>query len=192
MKNLVFLILLIFINSCGGSDGRESSRAVVIKLSQFSNAFYNPLDVLIPKAHAAVSDTKLCVFQIRFKTSENDPTNNQDNNQSIALAAGEVIVSGSGTILGTINVKDGIYTNIELDLDTSCESEKSLSFTNDNGSFSSAENMSLKFTGVLEISGSFTLSLDPQKQMDALSGWNTTSDEEDLDTIIQAISGDLP
>jgi hypothetical protein len=144
-------------------------------------------------SYAAISSLIICPTKIRLKTATNIIDEDQSYDQIFALTPIDTNINTSGgTELGTFSINNVVATIIEIDLGTTCTSGKSIQFTNDSGSYSSTEIMKLRFTGSLDIRGDFTLSLDPQNQMDIINTWTNSSDILDLDTVVSALAGELP
>jgi len=178
MRLLSFLLIYLILNSCGSSGGTEPSAIATVKLSQYNNT--------------DITNLEICPHRIRFKTSEDDADNDEDNTDLASLSIGAITLTSAGKVIADVSVKEATYSSVEIDLNTSCTSGKSLIFTNDNGTYSSTEKITLRYTGELKINGSFTLSLDPQKQIDILSGWSDGSEILDIDSVLRAVEGDLP
>lgn len=122
-------------------------------------------DALIPPAYAAVSNVKLCFKRLRFKPDSSTVGSNLD------LTLGELNISPAGTNLITIAVPPGTYQRIEFDLESACDGtpgKPSVTFSNNNGNFSTLDHTTIKFNGSYTVSSAGTLTLDIDKLFDAL------------------------
>lgn len=190
MKAIVTLILLVSLVGCNsGSDdsvtsSSKSSYPVQLSMGSYTTASLSNL--LIPNAYAAVSELKVCFKRLRFKTSVDDtlPDTGEDN---IDFALGEVILSTSGTLLGTVNVPEGTYYRVEFDLEPECAG-KSLNLSNDFGVYSSVDTIKIKFDGVFVVDGSTSLELGVQDILNAANAYNGA---ESLRDAFEAVSGNM-
>lgn len=165
------------------TQGASGTYPVQLRTSSYSTAsLFSRL--LLPHAHAAVSDLRLCFKRLRFKqTLDDSPEDTEDN---IDFNLGERQISSSGQLLGTINLPAGTYYRVEFDLEPSCGGV-SARVTNDFGTFTSAENIKVKFEGVFVVDGSAVLELGVENiltEVNAHSGGN-------LADRLESISGDL-
>ena len=201
IKSLIGSLLLLSLVSCQVQDdspisGSKSSHPVNINLSSYSTA--SVMNYLIPSAYANVSELKACFKRLRFKkdisdstiedhsSGDDDLTPHEEDN--IDFNIGEVTLTDSGTLLGTVNVPEGTYYRIEFDLEPSCAGGKSLSLSNDFGVFSSNEKIKIKFDGVFVVNGPEAIELGVQDILNAANAYNGTAPMED---VFESISGSL-
>jgi hypothetical protein len=189
MKVLISMILLATLVGCN-SDKDDSvtsgGKSYPVRLSMGSYTTASLSNLLIPNAYAAVSDLRVCFKRLRFKTSTDDsiPDAQEDN---IDFNLGEVALSNSGTLLGTVTVPAGTYYRVEFDLEPTCAG-KSLNLSNDFGVYSSAENIKIKFDWVFIVDGSTTLELGVQNILSEANAYNGV---ESLRDAFERVSGDL-
>lgn len=189
MKAIITLMLLVNLVGCnsGSDDSVTSSKpSYPVQLSMGSYTTASLSNFLIPSAYAAVSDLKVCFKRLRFKTSVDDtlPDTGEDN---IDFALGEVTLSTSGTLLGTVNVPEGTYYRVEFDLEPVCAG-KSLNLSNDFGVYSSVDTIKIKFEGVFVVDGSTALELGVQDILNAANAYNGAGTLKDA---FEAVSGDM-
>jgi hypothetical protein len=191
VRNLFLLAALIALVSC--NSGSKSSPVsdtskypVSVSMGSYSTAGMFMRNLIIPEAHAAVSDLRLCFKRMRFKkdiTDIDDPL----VDENIDLELGEVSISGAGTILATVNVPADTYYRVEFDLDPSCAAN-SVYLSNDFGSFTSAEGLKIKFDGVFVVNGSESLQLGVQDILNAANAYNGTGSLKDA---LESVSGNF-
>lgn len=144
--NLILLFLLI--TGCAQSTG-ESGTTTGDPLTDVSFEPYSPSiaqsirKLIIKDAFAGVNDLSFCFKRIRFKDSDADLGSNVD------LELGEVVINEEGTPLGQVQIAEGIYRRVEFDLEKNCDgtNKPSISLINDNGSFSSEDRITIRFSG---------------------------------------------
>lgn len=168
MINLLLLALFLTIGGCG--PGTTTGNPVApIELRMVDKQPFawikNTLDALISPAHATVSNVKFCFKRLRLKPDS--VTDGED----FELALGQVNIDPNGTTLLTVSVPPGIYQEIEFDLTKDCDGvagKESVSLTNNNGSFSTIEDMTIEFDGNYTVNSAGTLTLDIDPLFDAL------------------------
>lgn len=145
----LILVTLVSLSGCGEAG-------VGLQFGQY--VAYSPLpNWLVPTAHAAVTEAKLCFKRLRFKTDSSgtttDPVNDEDN---VDFEIGLVTLSSNGTSLGSVDLSGSneIFRRVEFDLEDGCGTGYSLRITNGNGSFSTNSRVTLKFTGQFDAQGS--------------------------------------
>jgi hypothetical protein len=142
-------------------------------------------DAIIPSAHAAVSGTKFCFKRLRFKPDSSTAGSNID------LTLGQVDIDPSGTSLLTVSIPEGTYRRVEFDLEKECDGvsgKPSVSFSNDIGSFSTQETMTIVFDGTYVASSSGTLTLDIDALLDAL---DIVTNSNQIKTSLENAPGDF-
>lgn len=194
MKTLISSLLLMSLIGCqvqnDSSSSSNGTHKVTLTLGAYNTA--SLMDYLIPSAYANVSELKACFKRLRFKKTLSDsPSSSMDDSSSsddsrssddsindvednIDFNIGEVTLTSSGTLLGSVNLPEGTYYRVEFDLEPSCAG-KSLKLTNDFGTYSSTENIKIKFDGVLVIDGSKNVELGVQNILDAANAYNSGS-----------------
>lgn len=194
MKNFVFglaLISVFVISGCQEQASALKSYPVHVSLSSYAVAKVGPLDFIFPKAYAAISSVKFCFKRLRFKRllPHDAPDTSADN---IDLSLGELDIAASGTALTTISVPADTYKRVEFDLEPNCVNpgDNSVTLVNDNGSFSSASTITIKFDGTFVVSGEEALNLDVQNILDAANSFDGMGGVS-LKEALEAVSGNL-
>jgi hypothetical protein len=142
----------------------------------------------IPEANAAVTSLQMCFKRLRFKAVDENTTDPATNSGNVDFQIGEITISAAGASLGTVQVPAGTYRRIEFDLDPSCASGKSLQVINANGSFSTTQSITIKFSGSFDANADGTLTLGVQTILNQLNSYNAPAD---LKVTAEAISGVL-
>lgn len=186
---LIPLLIVFFIGGCAptttGNPVKQSSVNLQMQ-DQQPFAFMKYLsESLIPTAKAATGNVKFCFKRLRFK-----PDSTLPGAQNFELALGEVEILPGGTNLVTVSVPHGQYERVEFDLEKNCDgnSKPSVSFTNDLGSFSTEDNMTIKFDGVYVVSADGTLTLNVDVLFDAM---DTVSDSAQIKVVLEDAVGDF-
>lgn len=189
VRQLAILSLSLVLVACqSGSDDKpvsgSGSYPVNVSLGSYSTASFK--NIFIQEAHAAVSDLRLCFKRMRFKkdiTDIDDPL----VDENIDLNLGEVSISSAGTPLGVVNVPADTYYRIEFDLEPACAGS-SLNLSNDFGTYSTGDNIKIKFDGVFIVNGSETLQLGVQDILNAANSYNGVGTLRDT---FEGVSGSL-
>jgi hypothetical protein len=189
VRQLAILFALISLVSCNtGNDkspvSSSGSHPVSLSMGSYTTASFSQF--FIPSAYAAVSDLRLCFKRLRFKTSITD-IDDPLLDENVDLELGEVTISSAGTMLATVNIPAGTYYRIEFDLEPSCAS-KSLNLSNDFGVYSAAENIKIKFDGVLVVDGTEYLQLGVQDILNAANAYNGVGS---IRTAFESVSGNF-
>ncbi len=142
----------------------------------------------VKEANAAVTSLKMCFKRLRFKTTDVDTAAPDTDGDNKDFFIGEVLVSSAGAVLGGITIPEGTYRRIEFDLDSSCASGKSIQLTNGNGTFSSVDRITIKFSGNFTASADGALTLGVQTILNQLNSYNAPAT---LKTTAESISGVL-
>ena len=196
MTNLIEIILLMTILfSCKGqneSAPTQESHNVQMNFSTYSVVKFSPLDLLIPTAHAAVSDLKFCFKRLRFKVNQTDTTNHASNNDNIDINPGQVDISSGGSSIVNIAVAAGTYHRIEFDLERDCDgtTKDSVSLTNSNATFNSTDRITIKFDGTFVVDGDKSVALGVQNILDQANGFDGFGGVTLKDSL-EAVSGNL-
>ena len=112
----------------------------------------------------------LCFDDIRFESI----VNSEDND--IEYDVGELTIPQSGADMSRAVPPAGIYQEIEFDLDASCDSGNSIAVSNSNGTFSTSQAITLRFTGIFYVGDSRDfLNLQIQALATALETVNSNS-----------------
>jgi hypothetical protein len=171
MKNLFLLtFLIIATTACSPTttgNPVKPNQAVALRMEdeQPFALIKKASDLIIPNAHAAITNAKFCFKRLRFKPDASTPGSNVD------LTLGQIDINPAGTNLLTVYVPEGRYERIEFDLDKECDGvpgKPSVEFTNDNGSFTTLESMTIKFDGVYTVNAAGTLTLNIDSLFDAM------------------------
>ncbi|MCB0357743.1 MAG: hypothetical protein KDD40_12075, partial [Bdellovibrionales bacterium] len=162
--------------------------AIGLEMGNYTTANYRWFDLIVPRAHANVSSLKMCFKRLRFKLDDVDTTDPSLDNDNVDFDLGEVTLSSTGTYLGEVVIPAGTYKRIEFDLESDCVSGNSLELTNDNGSYTSNERITIKFSGLFEANVDGTLNLGVQTILNQLNNHNGAVS---LKQSAEAASGDL-
>jgi hypothetical protein len=183
------LISLLFLVSCSGGGGGTTTgnpvKTVNVRMQdQQPFAWMKKIsDSLITSANANSSNVSLCFKRLRFKPVENDDSSAENYD----LALGLVTIDPNGTNIASVSVPEGTYRRIEFDLEANCNGTivPSVSFTNLNGTFSSEDNIKIKFEGILVVDADKTLNLNIDAILDAMDSINSGDDiENDLENAL--------
>ncbi len=168
---LLPLMLLSALAACQpSSDSSVSSggtHPVTLQTGGYSTA--GVMSWIIPEARAAVSNLNFCFKRLRFKKDLTDTSLPETSEDNVDFELGQQTITSSGTLLGTVQVPEGTYYRVEFDLEPECAGQ-SASLSNDFGSFSSNERITVKFDGVFVVDGATTLELGVQNILDAANG----------------------
>ncbi len=112
---------------------------------------------------------------------------------SIDFEFDDVVLDPQGTDLGEIQVPVGTYSRIEFDLDSDCLSGKSIQITNLNGSFSTDEEVTIRFEGEFIVSEGVQIVLPLANIIAALDAFNPISSiqddiDEELEDLMESLS----
>lgn len=190
---MVLMMSLIFIACEAPKSSNLSSSSkkhpVSMSLSSYTVAKFNAIDLLFPKAYAAISDLRFCFKRLRFKRDLPDGVESTDDNIDIEL--GETSISASGIDLGTVSVPADTYKRIEFDLENDCvagSTLNSVSLVNDFGTHNTTDRITIKFEGTFVVDGAESVVLDVQNIMDAANSYDGTGTLKDA---LEAVSGNL-
>jgi hypothetical protein len=123
----------------------------------------------------------LCFKRLRL---EQDSSASEDDTD---LPLGWVELSPNGTDLGSFQPPAGTYSRIEFDLDDHCAIAKSVELTNDQGSFSTSDQITIRFEGNFVYSGAGSqLSFQIQQ---LISAFASVSANSEIRTKAEAVSG---
>ncbi|MCM2280985.1 MAG: hypothetical protein NDI61_03970 [Bdellovibrionaceae bacterium] len=188
MKAVGLSACVLALTGCG-SD-KASSVTLNLKLGTYSTAEAKLMDLLIPRSHAAVSSAQLCFKRLRFKTTDTntDASEVESSEDNVDFQIGEVSLSPTSTSLGAITLPAGTYRRVEFDLENNCGSGNSVELVNDNGSYSSQERITIKFSGQFDANDDGVLTLGAQNILDQLNNYSGTGSLKDA---AEAVSGEL-
>ena len=183
------LVLASNFMGCAKSSS-DGTLTVGLQMGSYTTSKLNPLWKLlgVQEANAAVTSLKMCFKRLRFKAADVDTTSPSTDAGNMDFAVGEVNISNSGALLGSIKLSPGNYRRIEFDLDSSCASGKSVQLVNAQGSFSTNQSMTIKFSGNFTASADGVLTLGVQNILTALNSFNAPSD---LKVTAEGVSGNL-
>lgn len=189
MKTLILVLLLLLV-SCAGGGGTTTGNPVktvnVRMQDQQPFAWMKRIsDSLIPSAYANVGSVSLCFKRLRFKPVENDDSTAENYDLTLGL----LTIDPNGTDVVSISVPEGTYRRIEFDLEGNCNGlgDPSVSFVNGMATYSTQDNIKIKFEGVLVVDSDETVNLDTDKILDAL---DTVSANNQIKNTLEAITGD--
>ena len=186
MKRLIILILLIVTISSCGEGGTTTGNPVKIQMSfnAYNNTFAKLIsDLFIKKAHADLSELKLCFKRVRFKATSDSAASD------IELELGEVSINQEGTDLGEVEISDSTYRRIEFDIDNDCDdtTKPSVQIMNDNGTFTSDDHITIKFEGEFKPSEDGDLDMYVQNIVDSVKDYQVSDGE--IKDILEDVSG---
>lgn len=187
MKPLLLTLMLI-LWSCGGTTtGNPVDKSNVTIRMQDQQPFAllrNISEGIIPSAKAAVSNVKFCFKRLRFKAEVSDSTGKE-----IEFNIGEVEIDPNGFNLATVSVANGTYNRVEFDLEKDCEgaTNPSVTTSNDNGTFTTDDRMTIKFEGSYTVSADGTLNLNVDALFDALE---TVNNGNQIKNVLESATGD--
>jgi hypothetical protein len=168
---LLPLMLLSVLAACQPSSDSPVSGAqshpVTLQMGGYTTA--SLMNWIIPEARAAVSNLNFCFKRLRFKKDLTDSSAPETDEDNVDFELGQQTISSSGALLGTVQVPEGTYYRVEFDLEPECAG-RSVSLTNDFGTFTSNERITVKFEGVFVVDGASTLELGVQNILDAANG----------------------
>lgn len=189
MKIALGLLFSIALIGCKANQSSTETATVSMQMGTYTTAQSFWLDLLLPKAHASVSDLKFCFKRLRFKTALEDTASPETSEDNIDFNLGEVTIDSQGTYLSDIVVPKGIYKRVEFDLESDCLSGNSVQLVNNNGGFSSSDRITIKYEGELVIDGDGTLTLDTQPILDAMNNYNGSGSS--IKDTLEAVTGTL-
>ncbi|MCM2279145.1 MAG: hypothetical protein NDJ89_13800 [Oligoflexia bacterium] len=179
------IALAVSLSGCG----KESTPKITLSFGGYTAS--NPLlELLLPSAHAALSNTKLCLKRLRFKQEDSAVNSGSDN---VDFAPGLVTLSSTGSSIGEVTLTAGTYKRVEFDLEKDClntSTPYSVQGANDNGDFTSDATITIKFHGTFEAEESGqVLSLGTQAIVNALNGLGASPSSSEVKTALEAASG---
>lgn len=193
MKELPLIILsFILLTSCAGGGGTTTGNPVktvnVRMQDQQPFSWIKKIsDSIVPSAYANVSNLSLCFKRLRFKPVENDST----GAENIDLELGLVSINPSGTNLISVSVPEGEYRRIEFDLEDGCDgnnSTPSVTFINNQGTFSTSDKMTIKFDGVFIVDADKNLDLNIDAILDEME---TVTLSSTIKSQLESVTGDF-
>lgn len=152
------------IQSTGGGNpitgtGSENAKPMTIALSPFQ-----------PQSIEALT---ICVSRLRFRTASSSLFSD------VRFNLGDVLISPLGTPLAGVKLPDGNYDEIEMELDDSCPSGKSVQLLRAGKSFSTSRFIQLSFSGRFTAQqAKVQLTLGLQQIINSLNSINSGDDIE--------------
>ncbi|MBY0516345.1 MAG: hypothetical protein K2P81_05520 [Bacteriovoracaceae bacterium] len=191
IKSLI-LFSLVLVTACSGGTTTGNPITVSLRLvDQQPFAWWKPIKntILIPEAHAAVSNVYLCFKRLRFKF---DTSASSGGSGNIDLTLGRINIDPNGTSLGNINIEAGSYQRIEIDLEKECDgviNRPSVEFTNSTAPFnySSIDRMTIKFEGNFSSTGDINLDLNIDALLDEM---DLITGGDNIKNRLEAVTGD--
>ena len=177
MLKLIFTGLLLFVCGCSQSGGTSTGNPLInIRVSS-----YSALSVM------TVNQVVFCFKRLRFKQpGESTDSDSSIDSDNIDFFIGEKTLNTSGDNLGAVNVPPGQYERIEFDLEDDCTSGKSVRVTNNAGTFSTSDRITIKFSGTINISTDRDIDLNIQNLINAL---DTVTADNQIKTKLEAAGG---
>jgi hypothetical protein len=193
MKPIICYLILISLLGCS-AGGTTTGNPITVQLrlvDQQPFAWWRPISnkILIPSAHAAVTNAFFCFKRLRFKTDSSDET----TDDNIDIDIGRMAIDPNGTNLATITIPSGVYRRIEFDLEEECNDialTPSVEFTNSLAPFNhrTSDRMTIKFEGTFTATADTSLDLDIDVFFDTM---DTINDGNDIKNLFEALSGDF-
>lgn len=117
--------------------------ALSISLLAGGNPIFTQMAIaLSPFQPQSIEDLTLCISRLRFRAAD-DSSSSSD----VRFDLGDVRISASGTKLAGVNLPDGTYDEIEMELDDSCPSGKSVQLLRAGKYYSTGRFIELSFKG---------------------------------------------
>jgi hypothetical protein len=176
VASLTFILVLG--QGCQGSHGTStgnplsSEPGVALKMAAFSPTAVPGNNVL---------SLAMCLKRLRFKAASGS-----SDSGDIDLQLGDVTLDPSGTLLSSVQIPIGTFDRIEFDLDPSCSSGHSVALTNSSGSFTSTDDMTIRFDGSITITGDQSVELLVQQIVNALA---TVTSGSAIKSAAEGVSG---
>ncbi|WP_412470614.1 hypothetical protein [Halobacteriovorax sp. RT-2-4] len=173
-------LLLLNVSCVEESDLIAAQKARVnMQMGSYSVAQSTFLDMFFPKAYAAIGSLTLCFKRVRFKLDDTDAATLGEDNVDFNI--GEISIDGGVVDLGTLELPIGkTYKRIEFDLESDCAGGKSIDLVNDNGSYSTTDRITIKFSGTFTANDGAVMVLGPQNLASALNSYNGVSTLKDV------------
>ncbi len=134
----------------------------------------------------AVSMLRFCFKRVRFKVDSSDSAADAS---SYELEVGDVLFQNDVEALETLEIPVGTFERVEFDLDDHCATASSLQVSNDHGTFSTDDHITIKFEGL------FTVEKDTKNWiflLDALLvAMDSINDGAQIKAAAEAVSGDF-
>jgi hypothetical protein len=195
---LVVSVMAAWLTGCGANtDSLQSGQSVkmaTVNVEVVDNPSLQTklLNLLLPKAYAEITASTACFKRLRFKFAESEEDNstdyevNEDVEDNVDFYLGEVDMTQTGAVLGSIEIPAGDYRRIEVDLEDKCAGGKSLTIDNSSGSYSTSDRISVRFEGNFTAEDGATISLNINKIVDAIDAYNGTGS---IKNAIESVSG---
>jgi hypothetical protein len=169
-----FLILIVAACGCSRGGGRAGTAG--------GNPEVRIAIEVAPSTLVGVSSLGFCPKTIRFVPTTGNATDT-------AINPGDVNVGSVATGVASVVTLTQNYSRVEMDLTANCPSTKSVSLVNGNGSFSTGENVTVRFEGQISVSqATKVVRLQFQPILAQLSG---VSSNDGVKTQAEAVAGTL-
>ena len=96
---------------------------------------------LSPFQPQSIDALTVCISRLRFRPADDS------SSSDVRFDLGDVHISPLGTKLAGVRLPDGIYNEVEMELDDSCPSGKSVQLLRAGKSFSTSQLIKLSFSG---------------------------------------------
>lgn len=97
---------------------------------------------LSPFQPQSIDQLTICISRLRFRAADGSLSTSD-----VRFNLGDVTLSASGTRLAGVNLPDGTYDEVEMELDNSCPSGKSVYVLRAGKAFSTSRFIKLSFSG---------------------------------------------
>ena len=162
IKSIVFsLFSLLILCSCEVSEGLQA----IGNLDQRIGEIKRRLTLKFSQHSFGSTSVVLCFKRVRLKAAD-------DITQDLRFELDDIEMSEQGAYLSAIEVPDGTYERVEFKFDNHCQSGKSVEIRNSLGSFSTSEEVTLRFEGRILVNQDQVLSLNTEGIMQQLERYN--------------------
>lgn len=128
------------IQSTGGGNPMTNDDS---SAGNVSNPIFSEMAIsLSPFQPLSIDSLTICISRLRFRSAD-DSSSSSD----VRFELGDVLISASGTKLAGVNLPDGTYDEIEMELDDSCPSKMSVQLLRAGKLYSTNRFIELSFTG---------------------------------------------
>lgn len=146
--SITLLALPLAFNACESQSMRTPNGQVfgaddIIQSTGGGNPLVREMGVVLsPFQRHAIEDLMFCVSRLRFK-----PAGATSYRSNVRFTLGDIHLLATGTRLAGVIIPEGDYEEIEMELDDSCPSGKSVQLLRDGRSFSTSRFIEISFSG---------------------------------------------
>jgi hypothetical protein len=180
MKYVSLIFISLLLSACSVDGTSTGNPAVSMRFES-----YDASSAKVSAMSGPISNVKLCFKRLRLKTESSDTS----TDSNIDFDLGEISLNPSGTDLTMLQVPQGTYRRLEMDLDSSCSSGQSVQLTNSAGSFQSNDSISIRFEGEITITS--TSSDLPLAIQAIINQMKTITSNAEVKTKMESVAGGL-